>query len=86
MGWYEDWRRQNLAFTPRMDQGGGEYTGYIPDVYEGDDAQRAWLQPNLLSLVRKPTPGTREISGAPAVTRPKDAITNLSGVPTPNPG
>ena len=86
MGWYEDWRRQNLAFTPRMDQGGGEYTGYIPDVYEGDDAQRAWLQPNLLSLVRKPTPGTREISGAPAVTRPNDATTNLSGVPNPNPG
>ena len=86
MGWYEDWRRQNLRFTPRMDQGGGEYTGYIPDVYEGDDAQRAWLQPNLLSLVRKPTPGTREISGAPAVTRPNDATTNLSGVPNPNPG
>jgi hypothetical protein len=39
MGWYEDWQRQNLAFTPRMDQGGGEYTGYIKDVYEGDDAQ-----------------------------------------------
>ena len=38
MGWYEDWQRQNLAFTPRMDQGGGEYTGYIKDVYEGDDA------------------------------------------------
>jgi len=43
MGWYEDWQRQNLAFTPRMDQGGGEYTGYIKDVYEGDDAQRAWM-------------------------------------------
>ena len=43
MGWYEDWKRQNLAFNPIMDQGSGEYTGYIKDVYEGDEAQRAWM-------------------------------------------
>ena len=25
----------NYKWEPRPDQGGGEFTGYIPDVYEG---------------------------------------------------
>ena len=40
-------------FTPtgpprqRMDQGGGEYTGYIEDVYEGDDSSPMFPAPQL---------------------------------------
>jgi hypothetical protein len=40
-------------FTPtgpprqRMDQGGGEYTGYIEDVYEGDDSSPMFRVPQL---------------------------------------
>mgnify|MGYP003139935651 CR=1 FL=1 len=62
-------------FTPtgpprqRMDQGGGEYTGFIPGVYEGDDSSPIDFQRSITS---------RSVSG-PTTRRLPDPLENKTG-------
>jgi len=56
-----------------MDQGGGEYTGFIPGVYEGDDSSPIDFQRSITS---------RSVSG-PTTRRLPDPLPGTGGGPDP---